>query len=359
MVKSGLKTLVIGGSSLTCLAFLANHLYADEKGIGRNLINHRKDVISPIPDNPFKGDQNEQSFLSLVQATRSARDLVQTTINTYGYPGIVVGVSIKGEPCWVQGFGFSNLETATRCNKNTVMRIASISKPITMAAVAKLYEEGKIDLDKNIFHFIGDKFPEKKVDGEKVPITIRQLASHLGGIRHYKKDEVLSSSLLKKYSNSVDALETFAQDDLLSKPGTKFDYSTYGYTLIAAAVEMAQPTIKSFGQFLVQDICQRSLGMTNTYLDENSPIILNRAKQYVKSSNKFTENSSYVECSYKYAGGGLLSTIPDLLRFGNVMLYSYLPHLNQSKREFNFSVSSQSVKLTNCFPFSFPQEINC
>jgi serine beta-lactamase-like protein LACTB len=47
---------------------------------------------------------------------------------------------------WKLGFGFSDIENRVMANPNTVMRIASISKSMTMAVVAKLWEDGKIDL---------------------------------------------------------------------------------------------------------------------------------------------------------------------------------------------------------------------
>lgn len=52
------------------------------------------------------------------------------------------------------------------------MRIASISKSITMAALAKLWENGKVDLEQPVQHYVPD-FPKKTFDGE--PVSIRQL----------------------------------------------------------------------------------------------------------------------------------------------------------------------------------------
>ena len=54
----------------------------------------------------------------------------------------------------------------------TVMRMASISKPITMAAAAKLWEQGKLDLDKPIQHYVPD-WPSKVVDGEEVKFHVK------------------------------------------------------------------------------------------------------------------------------------------------------------------------------------------
>ncbi|XP_015795320.1 serine beta-lactamase-like protein LACTB, mitochondrial [Tetranychus urticae] len=325
--SKALKAVVLGASAVTGLGFVVNQqLTAEEKVsdsiLVTDLIKTKRDTISAIPD-LFQGND---AALSLVQATRAARNLAQQAMAVNGYPGLVVGVSIKGKPCWVQGFGFSNVEAASRCTKDTVMRIASLSKPLTMLGVAKLVEEGKLDLDKNIYEYVGGKFPEKEFDGRKVTMSIRQIASHLAGIRHYNSPDE-TYNFYKHYYSATDALETFAYDDLVAKPGTKFNYSTFGYTLIAAAIESVLPNGKSFGQYLINDVCRTALGMSHTYLDDSTPIILNRAAQYFRD-NQTLENAPYTENSFKYAGGGILSSVPDLLHFGNVMLYSFMPPEN-------------------------------
>ena len=63
---------------------------------------------------------------------------------------MTVAVSVNGVEAWSEGFGYSNVEQLTPCTKDTVMRIASISKPITAAIAAKLVEQGKLDLDQPI-----------------------------------------------------------------------------------------------------------------------------------------------------------------------------------------------------------------
>lgn len=66
----------------------------------------------------------------------------------------------------------------------------------------------------------------------------------------------------------------------------------------------------------------------NTYLDQNDQIIYNRSRYYYrdtkKPNNGQIQNVPYVDNSYKWSGGGLLSNVPDLLQFGNLLLYSYL-----------------------------------
>ena len=303
-----------------------------------------------------------------------------------GIPGLVIGVSLRGHNVLIYSEGFSNIENKVKCNDQTVMRIASISKSITALLLAKLMQENKIDIDLPIGHYLTkDQFPDKYWDGNKVDITVRQLASHLGGIRHYKKDndkENESSNednnkiktsedknkiktsedknkiktsddknksqpvnyqlgefsnkeyYLKHYFSSVtESLKLFKDDPLVAKPGTKFVYTTFGWTLISAVIE-TQLDGQPFDKYLIKFLREK-LGMNYTYLDENEPIIDNRSSYYVRNtSNGNIINAPYVDNSYKWAGGGLLSNVYDLLKFGNIMLYSYKGGTNDGKKGF-------------------------
>lgn len=223
----------------------------------------------------------------------------------------------------------------------TVMRVASISKSLTMVGVTKLLQEDKLCLDKPIQEYIS-QYPDKYWDGEKIEITMRQLVSHLSGIRHYDKKPVAlpktcedkSDATKKKetgefnnkeylirdyYANVRDSLSLFQDDELMFKPGASFLYTTHGWTLISAVVE--QVAAKPFPDYMKSIF--HELGLRNTYLDENKPIIYNRAKYYVRNAKGKLENAPYVDNSYKWAGGGFLSTTNDLIKFGNAMLYSY------------------------------------
>jgi serine beta-lactamase-like protein LACTB len=59
----------------------------------------------------------------------------------------------------------------------------SCSKCLTMAVLARLWEEGRVELDQSVSHYL-PTWPDKLVDGQPVNITLRQLCSHLGGIRY-------------------------------------------------------------------------------------------------------------------------------------------------------------------------------
>ena len=69
---------------------------------------------------------------------------------------------------------------------HTVMRIASISKSLSVVGLLQLYQQHKVDLDAPVQDYV-PAFPRKQYEGEDVEITVRMLLSHMAGIRHYQK----------------------------------------------------------------------------------------------------------------------------------------------------------------------------
>ncbi|EDV25757.1 uncharacterized protein TRIADDRAFT_12911, partial [Trichoplax adhaerens] len=279
-------------------------------------------------------------------AIDQSRQLISQIKEESGSPGISIAVSCNGKMMWSEGFGVSDIENAVPCTPQTVMRIASISKPISAAIIAKLWEDGKLDLDAPISKYVKD-FPDKTFDSQPVEITTRMLLSHLGGIRAYEKIHYISDKnekdkntdenkieklkngvtlkvnykefLLKDRFNSVtEALKLFKDDPLVVKPGTEYHYTTHGWTLLSGVIEGAteEKLLKLMGTLFKQ------LGMTNTQPEFHETLIYNRARYYRRNKKGKLRNAPYVDISYKWAGGGLVSNVADLVKFGNVMLYS-------------------------------------
>ena len=164
------------------------------------------------------------------------------------------------------------------------------------------------DLDAPIQRYV-PTFPEKAY-----PTTTRQLGGHLAGIRHYEGDE---NFIRDPYATVEDALTIFQNDPLLHAPGSAFSYTSYGYDLLSAVVEGA-----SGHECLtyMREVVFRPLGMNDTVADFVTSIIPHRAGFYVRTEDGDVINAPFVDNSYKWAGGGFLSTTEDLLRFGNAHL---------------------------------------
>lgn len=260
-------------------------------------------------------------------AAMEARRLVHAFMAERGVPGTSVAVGVDGRIVWSEGFGYSDVELGVPVTPLTKFRGGSTSKPMTQAAASLLREEGRMDFDVPVQRYV-PSFPEK---GHV--ITPRHLMAHTSGIRHYppEGDEFHSA---KHYEDIVDALEIFENDPLLFEPGTAESYSTYGANLLGAAVQGAAG--EDFLTVLQDDVFA-PLGMLSTVGDHTDRIIPHRTGFYERTNRRphyhlrqsswgdgtglgELLNAPYVDNSNKWAGGGLLTTPEDLVRFGSAHL---------------------------------------
>ncbi|KAH7729385.1 Protein LACT-9 a [Aphelenchoides avenae] len=220
-----------------------------------------------------------------------------------GTPGLSVGVTVNSQMVWSEGFGFADVETGARCNGQSVMRIASISKPITAAIAARLIEKDQLDIDKPIQDYLKDRKGDKKNGNADADPNEANKSTD---------PEYLSK---RTYASVTEALDMFKNDPLVAKPGSKFYYTTHGFTLISAVLEAASG--KKFPE-LAEDLFHE-LGLSNTRLDKNLPIVPNRTRYYRRNEKThLLENVPEVDNSYKWAGGAF-----KLLRQnGHVLSYS-------------------------------------
>ena len=238
---------------------------------------------------------------SYSEAIRKAEKFIDSLREKNDIPGISVCVGNKEKILWAEAFGYADMENKAKLSIYSKFRLGSVSKLLTSLAVGRLYQEGKLELDAPVQQYVPG-FPVKKY-----PITSRQLAGHMSGIRHYRKEDPLT--IPKDYKSVWDGLSIFKEDTLLFKPGTKYEYSTYGYSLLSAVIEGAAHM--SFLSYM-QDSIFVPFGMTNTTADINDSIIVNRVRFYDHEGKKLV-NAALVNNSYKWAGGGFLSTPYDLV----------------------------------------------
>ncbi|UCC84496.1 MAG: beta-lactamase family protein [Gemmatimonadota bacterium] len=238
------------------------------------------------------------------EAVEFARILMTAVMEESGTPGMSVAVGIDGRVVWSEGFGYADVEHRVPVWEETKFRIGSVSKPVTAAALGLLLEQGKIDLDAPVQRYV-PSFPEKRW-----PITTRLIAGHLSGIRHYRGDEMRSS---RRYATVLDGLEIFQDDTLLFEPGTRYSYSSYGWNLISAVIEGASG--QEFLPYMQKNVFD-ALGMVHTAPEHTDSIIPHRTRYYERTRDGHVLNAPFVDNSYKWAGGGFISTPEDLVRFG-------------------------------------------
>lgn len=247
-----------------------------------------------------------QDYLDKVQQVEK---LIVDLMNEKHIPGLSIAIASKDKLIWTQGYGFADLENKTPVRINSKFRIGSISKTLTTLAIAKLIENGQLNLSDDIRKYV-PYFPEKKY-----LIIVGHLATHTVGIRdyNYKNGEYLSN---KRFKSVEESISVFKNDSLLFEPGTKYSYSTYGYILLSTVIEGA--TKMNFIDFM-RDSILLPMNLNNTLPDNNNDIIANRVRFYDEVDGKIV-NGYYVDNSNKWAGGGYLSTPFDLVKMCQSLL---------------------------------------
>jgi serine beta-lactamase-like protein LACTB, mitochondrial len=249
---------------------------------------------------------------SASQVVPEADRMLSEFANASGSPGLAVSVAHEGRLVWSKGYGVADIEQRVAVHPATTkFRVGSVVKPMTALALVTLVERGSIDLDADVRHYV-PTFPEK----EHV-FSVRQLAGHLAGIRHYAGDEAYAR---KNYASVRASLDIFQSDPLIGVPGAQWKYSSYGYNLLSAVIEQAagKPFLDVMGETVFVP-----LGMTATVPDRLQDIVPDRGRYYFRRDGELY-NEPEVDNSYKWASGGLLSTTDDLARFG-------LAHLDDEK----------------------------
>ena len=247
------------------------------------------------------------------QALSSAHAFVADLLKRLEIPGLSVAVAKRGQIVWSEGFGLADVELGVPVNSLTKFRLGSVSKVLTAAAVARLVEAGKLDLDAPVQRYV-PSYPAKLW-----PITTRQLAAHMSGIRHYESADFEGRLKGAPHFASIrEGLAVFQDDKLLFEPGTNYAYSSYGWNLIGAVIEGASG--QEFLSFMQSSVFE-PLGLRNIAADHVDAIVANRTRFYTReAAGRPLENAPYVDNSYKWSSGGFLANAEDLVRFGSAHL---------------------------------------
>ena len=252
-----------------------------------------------------------QTILGKTQTTQvSADQLLTNAINEKKCVGIAGGYAVDGKIIWANAAGLSDKKKKTPFQINTKTRIASIAKPMTAIAIMQLFEQGKIDLDAPLQKYIPD-FPNKK-EGQ---ITVRHLLQHASGIGAYKSKKEANNK--KNYATLTDASKIFRDRDLLFIPGKGFNYTTYGYVILGIVIENVSGM--SYEEYLKANIWDKA-GMENTSVERQKVEYKNKSETYHRNNRGKIKKAKCNDLSDRVPGGGIQSTVTDLLKFGNAVL---------------------------------------
>ncbi|MEM1094036.1 MAG: serine hydrolase domain-containing protein [Bacteroidota bacterium] len=252
---------------------------------------------------------DESTVRAGIDAIDESRAMLRTLVEEEDIVGLAIAVSYEDSLIWSAGFGYSDLDQQSPISpEQTYFRIASLSKPITATVMGRLVEDGIIDLDNSVYDYVPD-FPKKKHD-----FTLRHLAAHRSGIRHYKRFEKENRAPL----SLEEGLRKFQRSKLEFEPGTAYLYSSYGYNLLGVAMQNAAQ--QSFDDLLSEYVTV-PLGMGHTIPDDADYADLRTSGFFDFNWRNKLRVAKPVNMYMKLPSGGMLSTAEDLVRFGNAYAY--------------------------------------
>jgi CubicO group peptidase (beta-lactamase class C family) len=218
-------------------------------------------------------------------------------------PGLSVALSIHNSVVYSNAWGFADVEQGVPLTPDSVHRLASVSKLVTATMIMDLVQAGKLKLDIPIKTYLLD------LPSTYDKIAVRHLLSHQAGIRSYRDlDEVFS---IVHYPTSRDALKAFVSDPLLFEPGTKTEYTTFGFAVLGAIAEAV--VAKSFQRFS-EDFFRR-YEIKGIGIDDSLAIVQKRVRGYRVDKNGTVTNARAYDASNKYPAGGFTASAKDFLDF--------------------------------------------
>jgi CubicO group peptidase (beta-lactamase class C family) len=249
-------------------------------------------------------------------------------------PSVAIAVAKDGKIIWEQGFGLANKEKQIPATASTAYSLASISKPLTGAALMTLVRDGKVDLDRPINEYLGDAKIVARI-GDARAATVRRVANHSSGLpTHYQWF----------YAN--EPWRRPAPDEtirrygvLMSPPGEKFEYSNLGYGILSTLIERVSG--ESFHDYM-RDAMFAPLGMMHSSVDVDPVLGAYEAIRYD------TEGDPIPPYQTDHEGASAIYTSAhDLALFG---LFALKTHLPRQKRVLSDAQIDEMLKPTMIEP---------
>jgi CubicO group peptidase (beta-lactamase class C family) len=234
--------------------------------------------------------------------------LVNRNINAMGDFSGAVLIARRGRVIYTRAGGLANLERDVPNTVATRFGMASMGKMFTAVAIMQLVQAGKIDLNAPIGKYLTD-YPNAETAHA---VTIAQLLTHTGGTGDF---------FSKKWADNIARLKTpadyvamFGTKPPAFPPGSKFDYSNFGYVILGRIVEVVSG--QTYETYL-RDHVFRPAGMAHSGLNGPPDAPSTRARSYVKAN--MPKPPPAMLNGPATPAGGAYSTVGDMLEFAKAL----------------------------------------
>ena len=266
------------------------------------------------------------------------KDRIETTvlsdIESGRVGGVAVAVMQDGKTVYQDFFGDERI--GIHVSECTLFRLASMTKPITAAAIMLLIDRGALELDTPISQFISEfsqmnvgQICQNKIEitsPVKTSITIRHLLSHSSGLGSGPLGDYLRANLpAAERKNLAQVVEYYAKNPLDFEPFTSQAYSgVHAFDVLARIVEIVSGM--PYDMFLEKEIFS-PLGMADTTFSPTEEqwtrmIPMHSYENGIGRTEEFPENSIFegIPTTCFCGGAGLASTLHDYKQFASMLL---------------------------------------
>lgn len=259
--------------------------------------------------------------------------LMTSFLQESGAPGAALAVAHQGRLVYARGFGLADVERKKPVEPTSLFRVASVSKPVTLAAICLLAERGKLKFSDHVLDILKLSTPDS-LDPRWKKITIAHLVEHKGGFTNdggdpmFRSVEIAREQRVPPPAMPKHIIQFMLKQPLGFEPGTKVHYSNFGYCLLGRVIE--QISGKSYEEFVKTELL-KPLGITSMQIGRT----MSTAKGEVRYVDSDPDKAPCVFANYlgrkvptpygawcleaMDAHGGWIASAVDLVRFGSAI----------------------------------------
>ena len=273
------------------------------------------------------------SLLAQEAGPKPVADKLQPFVDNHVLAGAVTLVASRDKVLDLETVGFADVAAKKPMAPDSLFWIASMSKPITAAALMMLVDEGKVKVDdpveKYLPEFKGQMFIAEHDDNHtllrkpKHPILVRNILSHTSGLTFKNQIEEPTLDLFPLATR----VRSYAAQPLMFEPDSKYSYSNEGINTAGRIIEVVSG--QKYEDFLENRLF-KPLGMKDTTFWPNAEQIARIAKSYKANKDKSDLEEVPVgqlkyplddrQNRFPMPAGGLFSSAEDIARFGQMLL---------------------------------------
>ncbi|MCH8622540.1 serine hydrolase domain-containing protein [Undibacterium sp. TS12] len=278
-------------------------------------------ALSTLPAAASAGNQGDADKANSAQAAASqtgneAASTCAKNIDSYlarylkpANAGAAVIVTRKGDILLRKAYGMADTSQHLALQADMPLRVGSVTKQFTAAAIMLLAEEGKLAVTDDIHKYLPDYPTQGKL------ITIENLLTHTSGIRNYTALPGFYGKAVSQVS-TTEAIDYFKNATPEFAPGERFSYSNSNYFLLGVIIEKISGL--SYADFMQQRIFN-PLGLQHSFIETDNGKHNLIVHGYGRRQNEEISAPQY-SMSWPYAAGALRSSADDLAAWNRAIV---------------------------------------